>query len=306
MKLNYLSKKLRPILFLAFTFVTLNCCSDFGSSNQLHETGLLLPKDIEEFGESVADNLRSTVISMHKSGIDYSDADDSEDFLNRYYSDFCHANPIMNDPIYKSQLEALSDPQIFLQGYMALTEIQKEFINRIIEDVENSSSYEEIHKNLIRINKDIYSDVPEIQQERLLKIVSVIFFCCTELQNLEKQGQMIPTPQSELRRIKTRSEFDDIEDNWGSTCRTFLATVWAIAVGEPTPLGEIVAAVYTVYIAGRLFYEVVVCNRSSSNYNYCQERFEDCYSPIPDGCSQCLQYCLQHGYWPPYSSHQCS
>ena len=306
MLFSNLFKKVRYILFLAFTFVTLNCCSDFGSSNQTSETDLSLPKEIEEFGETVAKNLRATVINMHKTGINYSDADDSEFFLNRYYSDFCRANPIMDNPLYRSQLDALSNPQIFIQGYLALTDIQKEFIRRIIQEVENSSSYEAVRQNLIQISTDIYDEVPEIQQERLLKIVSVLFFCCAELQNLEKQGQMIPTPQSQLRMIKTRSELDDIEDNWGATCRKFLATVWTVAVGEPTLLGEVVASVMTVYIAGRLFYEVVVCNRNSSNYDYCLDRFEDCYSTIPDGCSICLQYCLDQGTWPPFSSHKCS
>lgn len=87
--------------------------------------------------------------------------------------------------------------------------------------------------------------------------------------------------------------------------RKFLAIAWTIAVGEPTPTGEIVASVLTILYAGVWLYEVIVC-RDTDEEGYCYERFEDCVSPIPDGCSQCLQYCLVNGYWPSYSTRQCS
>ena len=147
---------------------------------------------------------------------------------------------------------------------------------------------------------DIQWKVPDIQQERLLTIISVLYYGSKELQYLEEQGLMPKTPRSTLNGIKTRSEWIS------NSCRKFLATTWAIAVGEPTPAGEIVASVVTFYIGAMLMYEVIVCKKNTSNYDYCQEKYNKCYSPYPDGCSQCLQYCLIQGTWPPYSTHKCS
>mgnify|MGYP001433943717 FL=1 len=58
-----------------------------------------------------------------------------------------------------------------------------------------------------------------------------------------------------------------------SGCTKFLSTVWTIAVGEPTIIGEGVAAVVTavtvVVVAGVVMYEVVACAADELNKDDC-------------------------------------
>ncbi len=286
---NKLFLKTNFIIILVYIFTQ---CSNIDETKK--DSVIIFPKNIETFGKAVANDLHKAIVTMHKAGINYSDANDCEDFTNKFFSDYYKA--ASTTLISKSALQKLQEydnPTYFIKKYMNLTEIQKNYINRIINDVGETISYEDMRNKLTKITKDIYSEVPEFQQERLLRITSVLFYCANELEYLENQGQMILTPYSKLPKIKTRSE----NSGWGSSCRTFLATVWTIAVGEPTPAGEIVASVITVYIAGKLLYEVVVCRKS--NRDDCQRKYEDCveYNWQKD-CSSCLQYCIVQGYWP--------
>lgn len=116
-----------------------------------------------------------------------------------------------------------------------------------------------------------------------------------EMQKLERQGLMIPTQRSNMQHLllKTRSESGG---DFGSNCRKFLATTWAIAIGEPTPAGEIVASVVTVIVAGVLLYEVVVCARRIN----CETKYADCVNSgsLPSWkCYDCYRYCQAQNVW---------
>ena len=110
-----------------------------------------------------------------------------------------------------------------------------------------------------KIRQKIYSDVPEIQQERLFTITAVLYYGIKEIQNLEEQGLMPRTPQSNIQYLRLKSGNNESGGSFGDSCRKFLAATWAIAIGEFTPAGEIVASVVIVIIGGILLYEVVVC-----------------------------------------------
>jgi len=265
------------------------------------------PSVSEEYGKAVAGKLREMVTSLNELGVDYSDADNSPEFKQRFYEDL---NKAISPDVLRSVnsiTQTQMSPDAFANKISNLTEIQIEFVERIIKECGESTSYEDLSKRLIVINKDISAAVPEIQQERLFNVTAVLYYGVNEIRNLEKQGQMIPTPYNAVRPMRLKS---GDESGGGPSCRKFLAAVWTIAVGEPTPAGEIVASVITVYVAGVLMYEVITCTKTSeddqSTYAYCQERFRNCYSPIHDGCSVCLSFCLAQGYWPPYSTHKCS
>jgi hypothetical protein len=187
-----------------------------------------------------------------------------------------------------------------------LTDIQLKFIQRIIKESGESKSYQDLSERLIRINEDIYSEVPTIQQERLFNVTAVLYYGINEIQYLEKQGQMLRTPHDDIQRVRLKSGSES-GGGIGGSCSTFLATTWAIAIGEPIPAGEIVASVITIIVGGILLYEIITCSGSNSDTSdYCLERYEDCYSPIYNGCSTCLQFCNTQGYWPPYNTHQCN
>jgi hypothetical protein len=255
----------------------------------------------EKYGKAVAAELHKTIINLNKIGVDYSTADNSIIFKERFYKDLYKVNQNVN---MKDDIRQV-DPAVFAEKVRNLTNIQIEFIQRIIKECETSASYQELLDKLLNINKDINLQVPEIEQERLYNITAVLYYGMKEIQNLEKQGQMLRTPHNIIQRVRLKSGSEP--SDFGASCSKFLATTWAIAIGEPTPAGEIVATVMTVMVGGLLLYEVIVCSSSSdsSDYNHCQQKYQNCYSPIPDGCGICLQFCLVQGYWPPVSTHQC-
>lgn len=262
-----------------------------------------LPAHIEDYGKAVATELHNTVKNLSKLGVDYSNANSSEVFKERFFSDYYKASSIKtkSGTIKPTQMP----PKVFAERLNNLTQIQIEFIDRIIEECDKSKSYPDLAKRLINVNKDIYSDVPEIQQERLFTITSVLYYGLKEIQNLEEQGLMPRTPQSNIQYLRLKSGNNESGGSFGDSCRKFLAATWTIAIGEPTPVGEVVASIATVIVGGILLYEVVVCTVEKKK-SYCEERYENCSSPIPDGCHHCLGFCQFYGYWPPYSTHKCS
>lgn len=306
MKTNFLSTILLMVIVLLFCQCTKTEFDDFSKEERMEN----LPESSKQLGLAVAAELNATVRNLHKQGIDYSNANESPEFKEVFYNDFFKASPSAIKT-RSSNSDFNISPKEFVRRVNNLTRIQREFLNRIIDECGASKTDDEFYAVLISINSDIYKAVPEIQQERLFNVTSVLYYSMKEIQKLECQGFVIPTPRSNMQQVlvKTRSETGG---SFGDTCRKFLATTWAIAIGEPTPAGEIVASVITVVVAGVLLYEVVVCSKSStgsgsgSNYDYCQSKFRSCYSPIFDGCSICLQFCLTQGYWPPYSTHKCS
>lgn len=286
------------ILVLTVSIMIQSCSNDeeYFGFEQKEKTNF--PEHIEKYAKEVAKGINVAVQNLNEMGVDYSDAESTPAFKERFYKDWYEANPIMTKsgvPISQMQI----DPTVFTEKIRNLTEIQVEFVERIIKECKESVSYNDIINKLTNINKDIYSIVPKIQQDRLLTITAVLYYGINEINNLEKSGLMLRTPGNsiELSRIKTRSES---EGSFGDSCRKFLATVWTIAIYEPTPAGEIVASVATIFVAGVLMYEVVVCAKRhiDGDYEYCQSEFRRCIPSFYDACSHCLGFCLDYGYWP--------
>lgn len=75
---------------------------------------------------------------------------------------------------------------VFVEKVKNLTELQIRFIERIIDECGESTSYDDFSKRLLAINKDISSSVPKIQQERLFNVTAVLYYGMNEIQNLEK------------------------------------------------------------------------------------------------------------------------
>ena len=96
-------------------------------------------------------------------------------------------------------------PEVFIEKVKNLTELQIRFIERIIEECGESTSYDDFSKRLLAINKDISSSIPEIQQERLYNITAVLYYGMGEIENLEKQGQILSTPYNGVQPVHRRS-----------------------------------------------------------------------------------------------------
>lgn len=254
-----------------------------------------LPAHIEEYGKSIAKELYNTVKNLSKSGVDYSDANSSTTFKERFFNDFDKASPTKTKSATINPMQLT--PKVFAERVNNLTQIQIKFIDRIIKECDKSESYTDIAKRLVKVNKDIYSEVPEIQQERLFTVTAVLYYGIKEIQNLEEQGLMPRTPRSNMQYLRLKSGNNESGGSLGGSCRKFLATTWAIALGEPTPVGEIVASVATVIIGGILLYEVVVC---AANTIDCSAKYVECVSKgsLPSWkCNDCRVYCEGQHVW---------
>ncbi len=278
-----------------------------------------LPIEIEAYGRAIAAEIRATVTNMVERGIDYSEIPDSVDFRERFYSDWCAANPKTNQT-RSAQTKFLLQMSAsdFAEKYQMLTAIQIDFINKIINECKESSSYDDLLKRLVVLKEDICLHVPEIEQERLLNIISVLYFSVQTISEMKTEGLMLRTPHDyndfQSVQVKTRAvEGGVIDVPFG--CQSFLTTVWTIAVGEPTPFGEIVASVVTVVVAGTVMYEVITCkdedttNEELEKRKYCAEKYTQCmedpelskpHSGSTWGiskCADCLHECISDGYW---------
>lgn len=290
------------ITILLMTTVLLFCqCSktefeDFSSKEQIEN----FPKTSKQFGLAVAKELNGTIRNLHKQGVDYSKANGTAKFKESFYNDFFKASPSAIKT-KSTTCVATTSPEEFMRRVNNLTKIQIDFIEKIIKECNASTSDADFYKKLITINDDIYASVPKIQQERLFNITSVLYYGMKEIQSLDAQGLMIPTPRSNMQHllVKTKSE-----SGGGEACRNVLAASFAVAIATPIPGDEVIIGVTLIgYIAALQLYEYIVCTKkssSSSDHEYCMTYFEKCRksSTIPyNQCEQCYRYCVSQGFW---------
>ena len=348
--------------YLMYVFLAslwfVGCTQDEGwfamseASEDVDDVEIVLPESVDDYGQAVAMELHNTVERLVEMNADYSEADGSVEFKEKFLKDFYTNSPT----IRKKRTIGETMPQIgmaaeeFAECYRTLTEVQIKFIHRIIDECENSQSDYELLKKLSHLKDVIYTEVPEIEQERFLNVVSVLFYTVKELNHLEAQGMTL-TPQKtrlNIPRLRNSSETTKDEDDGGGNnggggsgddgngdndggsgggggaigggvpgggassgvspgCRKFLTAVWVIAVGEPTPAGEIVASVITVWVAGELLYEVITCRKNAVDVNYCIKMYDKCMDGSLGNehsggwgysiCSRCLNRCRAQGLW---------
>lgn len=291
----------------------------FSNANKL--TGIGLPDDIENFGRAVAIGIKTTIYNMIEQGVDYSEIPDSVNFRERFYADWCAANPKINETrSTEMNFPYRMSASEFAERYKMLTTTQIEYIHKIIKECKLSFSSMDLLNRLIIIKNDISLYVPEFEQERLLYVISVLYYGVKMISELEAEGLMLNTPYNyhklQLSNIRTRAEMGPIATVVPEGCRSFLATVWTIAVGEPTPLGDIVALVTTAYVGGMMVYEIIACTKNSSeeeeekeNREYCIDKYVECIDTRPDWakehsggfgysiCDRCFDYCITQKYW---------
>ena len=313
---------MKKLLFYALSIVLITqSCSqsdDFFDERSTWEEEkgqqeISFPESVEAYGKAVAKELRTTVLRLNEMNVDYSKADGSKEFREKFYKDWYDANPT----IAKSRASGMSfsgmmDPTEFAEGYRQLTEVQLDFVQQIINECEKSTSYLDLKDRLITMKKKICAQVAEIEQERLLNVISVLYYAIQEISYLEEQGLMLRTPYNDIliSRVKTRNVENDGSIIAG--CTKFLTSVWGIAVGEPTPYGEVVASVVTVIVgvgmAAVMMYEVVTCKQDKMTL-FCEDMYELCTkhdkknnAPNSGGwgrtmCYECYHYCLAQGVW---------
>jgi hypothetical protein len=274
---------------LIFVGIIMQSCNSDDLLGETLDEKPEFPFYADNYGKNVAKGFRNTVENLNRMGVDYSKADTSTAFKEEFYKNIGKINPEFEDNIQPI------DPAVFAEKVRSLTDIQIEFIQRIIEECNQSNSYQNLLDRLTAVNKDIYSRVPEIEQDRLFNITAVLYYGIKEIQNLEKQGQMLITPHNDIQRVRLKSGSES-GGSVGGSCHKFLATVWVIAIGEPTPAGEIVAAIVTV---GALLYEITVCQNSTQTID-CSDRYAKCVTRglLPSWkCYDCFVYCQGQNVW---------
>lgn len=312
---------MKNLIFIVFSIALLTqSCSqsdDFvdrqsGVEKEIVKEEIDFPKQVEAYGKAVAKEIETTVGKLNDLNMDYSEIVDLKDFREKFYEDWYNASPAMARSRAAGEVQPIEmtmSATEFMERYNSLTDIQLEFIRKIISECEKSKSSQDLLSKLVALNNEIRAQVPEIEQERLLNVIAVLYYGIQKVSYLERQGLMLSTPYNNIKlsKVKTRS----IEDggNVGAGCTKFLATVWTIAVGEPTPIGEIVASVVTVVVAGVYMYEVVTCaSQQNSTTDYCNRKYNECmdgkdYSQPNSGgwgyseCRRCHEYCLAQGVW---------
>jgi len=301
---------------LGYLILLLGCskANDNRSSSNEDEVDLNFPAQSEKYGKAVAKEMRGIVTNLNEIGYDFSNVKFNAEAKNKFYLDVYAASPtVIRTKGKAANIETFMET--ISENKSILTETQIEFVERIINEFGKSKTIKDLEQTVLTINKDIYASVPSIQQERIFNVAAVLYYGVKELDVLERQGLFTQKSIGGIiiPRLKSGPDSEDGE-SIGGWCRKFLASGWAIAVGEPTPAGEIVMAVATVVISGILLYEVITCKSTSDTgtgggnpfQTYCQSRYLTCTSIIYNGCSICLQFCLVQGYWPPFSTHKCN
>lgn len=304
-------------LYLFLTVLFIWQCENVGHQIDSSHDPLakILPESSLALGKAVAQELNASIQRMHRDGIDYSYATNTLEFRTQFCADFFAASSLSSKMTRSSFDKTIFSPSKIIDSYNNLTLCQRSYIERIINECSASKSRIEVYNKLKVIAEDIVRNVPEVQQTRLLNVISVLYYGQKEIEELERGGLMILTPRSLLRPVLTKNNYESL----GTTetgCYRFYATAWAVALGEPTLIGEavmIVTSVVLVYVAGQYLYDVVVCPRetdtdeeSNKKRQDCIERYNECINEgKSDNCDICLHYCVTQGVWPPYETHRC-
>lgn len=84
-------KKQISMMFIAMPLI-FSGCNTWGESSSEEENYLPIP--IEDYGKEVAKELHKTVKNLSKMEVDYSDANSSEEFKERFYADYSEASSV--------------------------------------------------------------------------------------------------------------------------------------------------------------------------------------------------------------------
>lgn len=120
------------------------------------------PDHIEAYGKAVAKELRVTVLRLNEMNVDYSKATGTKEFREKFYKDWFDANPtIAKTRATGVPLTSIMDPIEFAERYKALTEIQLDFVQRIIKECGKSTSYLDLKNRLVDMKEKVCAIVPK-------------------------------------------------------------------------------------------------------------------------------------------------
>ena len=244
------------------------------------------------FGKQMAENLRIVVTQMNKNGDDFNDLATIKEAVINYHPQNA-----------TSKISSIEELDMSIRRKLPLTPIQQFYMEKINEAQSKSRTADEFMLHLKEIIKEIQTTVPEIQQRNLLKTTVALYYITKEIDLLLKEGLMpVNLDQPQLIRLKSGNESEGYwAALWAGVC--VIASDVAPAILQVLEGFASIASATLLVVAGCL----LLTADTEQDYAYCQKRFSQCTSIIPDGCAICLQYCLGHnGLWPTFSTHKCN
>ena len=125
---------------------------------------------------------------------------------------------------------------------------------------------------------------------------------------LEHQGLMLRTPYNNIKLSKVKTRGPEDGGNIGEWCRKITATVWTIAIGEPTPFGEIVPLLLLFLLRQDSFMRLFCVKKMRETAIWILHgKYVGCTGtsygdPNTGGwgytmCQRCFDYCVAQGVW---------
>lgn len=301
----------------------------------------LLPDESLAFAKSMSQGLVETTISMQRDGFDFFasiDGEGKDRLLRKYFSNSKICSEVLADKGPSQFFDESIASLITRERLEVITNTQWTYFSRILTATRVCETSSEYFSDLLSITRDIYSYVHPAEQKRLLNVIAIMGQLEETRSELIQSGVLVRMPNF----LHLRSGIDESDslgnerggadsavvdvigeredttavgdsNSFWEACRSVMAAMLIFAIDDPLLLSASEFTALGVFGPLVLMGMILCGDTRESDYAYenirnrCIERFEMCSSPIPNGCSVCLQYCLNHnGEWPPYSSHQCT
>ena len=266
------------------------CSNDSPNSNRFStDESITFSEESDDIGRGFAQQIRSIVTTM-----------DEEEFY-RCTSQQQIEELALESGVYKLN-KSMYNSSFTIDGVLrrieSLTFGQREMLNKILQCKQKSKSKDEFLQSLLDLKGETMRSLSEIEQKRILNVLSILYYGCKVLDELMNEGYFSRSNNSvyfPIKRTKSGVEGETPGDiqSW---CASSISVVWLAAVAEPTPFGELVATGATVVWAGVLLYEFIVkCTEHSSKLT--RDECIDLYSDhcVSGPCDVCLQYCITQG-----------
>ena len=187
----------KVILLTVFlvSFLFLKCEQELIKLPDNEITELTFPNEINEWGKSFAASLNCATV----------EAMQNKQLKNANISSLGSVNYEKFDE-FNSSVSKFSKKQLKILG-------------KIAKAKNKSKSYIAFSRKLAKINNEIYDNVPEDEQDKLLYITSALYYGLKEINNLVRDGVLPGNPEGEgitlssLVRLKSANAEEDPDEN---------------------------------------------------------------------------------------------
>lgn len=297
-------------VLLGMIVILLSQCSENDEMVFDNEISSGFSKQADEYGKLVASHIREIVREAYNSEeIEFITSREQINQLVRTVGEklpiheLSRSSKLPFDHMTKEQIVEMA------QKVKSLSNEQLEVIEMISNAKRESNSAGEFSQKLLDIKEYIKENVLEIEQERLLMVVSALYFSLKEVEALVSEGYL-PGEYSRSSQVNMMTRSGEAGDVTGPTpgniatwCKEGLSTVWLVAVAEPSPVGELIATGATLIVGGYLLYQYMVHCYVSPGYTVeeCLELYIKCMN-LPgeyEGgrCYDCYRYCEAQKVW---------